>query len=295
MTAESWRHRTAEANGIRLHFVEQGQGFPVVLCHGFPEIWYSWRRQIPALAAAGLRPMALDLRGYGQSGKPEAIEEYDIHHLVGDLIGLLDALDLEKAAFVGHDWGSIVVWSAAVMHPERVERVANLNVPYRGRCVAFPPTEVLKQMGNRVAYVIFFQEPGRAEAHFSADLPATLRRFYDGVAGDASFLSPEEFEVYLEAFREGGMSGPLNFYRNIDRNWETTGHLADRPVECPCLVVMTDKDPILRPEFAEGMERWIPRLRKEIITGCGHWTQQERPEEVNRLLVEFLGDLSGQT
>ncbi len=293
MPGERWRHRTVESNGIRLHLVEEGEGTPVVLCHGFPELWYSWRHQIPALAAAGLRAIAPDLRGYGESDKPDAIHDYDIHHLVGDLIGLLDALNLDKAAFVGHDWGSIVVWSAAVMHPERVERVVSLNVPYRGRSVAFPPTEVLKGMGNRVAYVLFFQEPGRAEALFSADLPATLRRFYDSADADPSFLSPDEFQVYLEAFRKGGMSGPLNYYRNIDRNWETTGHLTDRTIECPCLMVMTDRDPVLPPEFAEGMERWVPQLRKELIRDCGHWTQQEKPEEVNRLLLEFLTDVSG--
>ncbi len=293
MIEASWRHRTVESNGIRLHLVEEGEGFPVVLCHGFPELWYSWRRQIPALAAAGLRPTALDLRGYGESDKPEALQEYDIQHLVGDLIGVLDALNLEKAVFVGHDWGGPVVWSTAVMHPERVERVVSLNVPYRGRSVVFPPTSVFKKMGNRFAYILFFQEPGRAEASFSADLPAALRRFYDSAAADPAFLSQEEFQVYLEAFRKGGMSGPLNFYRNIDRNWETTSNLADRVVECPCLVVLADKDPVLRPEFAEGMERWLPRLRKEIVSDCGHWTQQEKPEEVNRLLLDFLSDLAG--
>ncbi len=293
MPLESWRHRTVESNGIRLHLVEEGDGFPVVFCHGFPELWYSWRHQIPALAAAGLRPIALDLRGYGDTDKPEAIQQYDIQHLVDDLIGVLDALNLEKAVLVGHDWGSIVVWSAAVMHPERVERVVSLNVPYRGRSVAFPPTNVLERMGNRFAYVLFFQEPGRAEARFSSDLTAALHRFYDGGAANPAFLSQEEFQVYLDAFRKGGMSGPLNFYRNIDRNWETTSDLADRAVECPCLVVLADKDPVLRPEFAEGMERWLPRLRKEIISDCGHWTQQEKPEEVNRLLLDFLSDLAG--
>jgi pimeloyl-ACP methyl ester carboxylesterase len=288
---ESWTHRSVKANGIRVHVVQQGEGFPVVLCHGFPELWYSWRHQIPALAAAGLRAIAPDLRGYGGSDKPQAVEEYDIHHLVGDVVGLLDALDIEKAVFVGHDWGSIVVWSAAVMHPERVERVVSLNVPYRGRCAGFPPTQVLPSMGNNYSYVIFFQEPGRAEAFFASDLPRALRRFYGGSAGDPSFLSGEEFQVYLQAFQDGGLSGPLNFYRNIDRNWEATQHLADRTVECPCLVVMTDRDPVLRPEFAVGMERWLPRLRRESIDGCGHWTQQEKPDEVNRLLLDFLADL----
>ncbi|MBI1886310.1 MAG: alpha/beta hydrolase [Chloroflexi bacterium] len=289
---EPWQHKSAEANGIRIHYVEQGEGFPVVLCHGFPELWYSWRRQIPALAAAGLRAIAPDLRGYGESDKPDALQEYDIHHLVGDLTGLLDALGLEKAVFVGHDWGAIIVWMVAAMHPERVERVVSLNVAHRGR-PGFPRTEVLRRLTDqRFSYVIFFQPPGQAESYFNADLAARLRRSYQTVTANPDFLSEEEFAVFLEAFRKGGLSGPLNYYRNIDRNWETTQHLADKPVECPSLLIMTDKDPVLRPEFAEGMERWVPHLRKELIRDCGHWTQQEKPAEVNALLVDFLSDLA---
>jgi soluble epoxide hydrolase/lipid-phosphate phosphatase len=292
MTSDSWRHRTAQANGIRMHYVEQGQGFPVVMCHGFPELWYSWRRQIPALAEAGLRAIAPDLRGYGETEKPEPVEEYTIQKLVGDVIGLLDALDIEKAVLVGHDWGSIIAWSAAIMHPERIERLVSLNVPYRGRSVMFPPLEVLEKAGNRVRYVVFFQEPGRPEAHFEADLPATLRRFYEGAAGDPTVPPEEEFQTYVEAFRHGGMRGPLNYYRNIDHNWRSTEDLADTPVQCPCMVVMTDNDPVLPAHFAEGIEPWLPNLRRELIPNCGHWTQQEQPEEVNRLLLDFLGDLS---
>ncbi len=292
---QGFQHRFVEANGIRIHYVEEGEGFPIVLCHGFPELWYSWRHQMPALARAGLRAIAPDLRGYGDTDKPPTVEDYDIHHLVGDVVGLMDALGLERAVLVGHDWGGIIVWMAAVMHPQRVERVVSLNVPYRGR-PGFPPTRVLREMveggDRRFNYVLFFQEPGVAEAFFQGDLPGRLRQVYQGVAARPHFLSEEEFQVYLEAFRKGGLTGPLNYYRNVDRNWETTQHLAQRQVECPALLVMTDKDPILRPEMAEGTERWVPRLRRELITDCGHWTQQERPEEVNRLLLDFLGDLA---
>lgn len=292
MPDEPWRHRTVTANGIRLHFVEEGDGFPVLLCHGFPELWYSWRNQIHPLAAAGLRAIAPDLRGYGDSEKPEAIEDYRLENLVGDVVGLLDALEIEKAVLVGHDWGSIIVWSTAVMHPERVERVVSLNVPYRGQCASLPPTNVLEKMGNRVYYILYFQEPGRAESRFGEDLRAHLRRFYDTAAGDPSFLSEEDFAVYLEAFEKGGLSGPLNFYRNIDRNWEATRSLADRAVDCPCMLVLADRDPVLPPALAEGVEKWLPDLRKEVVADCGHWTQQEKPEQVNRLLLEFLGDLA---
>ncbi|MCS7275416.1 MAG: alpha/beta fold hydrolase [Dehalococcoidia bacterium] len=290
-----WQHRYVEANGIRLHYVEAGEGFPVVLLHGFPELWYSWRHQIPALAAAGLRAIAPDLRGYGESDKPPRIEDYDIQHLVGDVVGLLDALGLEKAVLVGHDWGSIILWMVTVMHPDRVERVVSLNVPYRGR-PGFPPVARLRQAvesgGSQFNYVLTFQEPGHAEAIFAQDLPGRLRRLYEGAAGRPDFLSDEDFQVYLRAFQQGGLTGPLNYYRNIDRNWELTDHLHERQVTCQAMLVMTDRDPVLRPEMAQGMERWVPNLRLEMVRDCGHWTQQERPEEVNRLLLDFLGDLA---
>lgn len=292
---EGWQHRHVHANGIRFHYVEAGRGFPVIFLHGFPELWYSWRYQLPALAAAGLRAIAPDLRGYGDTDKPPRIEDYDIHHLVGDVVGLMDALDIEKAALVGHDWGGIIVWMVAVMHPQRVERLVSLNVPYRGR-PGFPPTARLREMvesgAQQLNYVLVFQEPGRAEGIFAQDLPGRLRRLYEGVAGRPDFLSDEDFQVFLQAFQEGGLTGPLNYYRNIDRNWETTQHLHEQQVTCPALVVMTDKDPVLRPEMAEGMERWVPALRLEMLRDCGHWTQQERPEDVNRLLLDFLGDLA---
>lgn len=290
--AETWRHRTVQANGVRLHLVEEGEGFPVVLCHGFPELWYSWRYQIHPLAEAGLRAIAPDLRGYGGSDKPDAIEDYGIETLAGDVVGLLDALDIDRAVLVGHDWGSLVVWSTAVMHPQRVERVVSLNVPYRGQCAGFPPLEVLEKMGNRVYYVLYFQEPGRAETRFGEDLRAHLRRFYDTAAGDPAFLSEKDFAVYLRAFEEGGLSGPLNYYRNIDVNWQATRPLADRPLERPCMLLMADRDPVLPVALAQGLERWLPDLRVETIADCGHWTQQEKPDEVNRLLLEFLDDLA---
>ena len=210
-----------------------------------------------------------------------------------DQVGLLDSLGLEKAVFVGHDWGGIIVWMVAAVHPERVERVVSLNVAYRGH-PGFPSTEVLRKRDDRrFSYVLFFQEPGRAEAYFSSDLSGQLKRTYQAIAANPDFLTEEELEVYVEAFREGGMSGPLNFYRNIDRNWETTQEIAGRRIDCASLIVMAEKDPILRPEMAEGMEQFVPNLRREPIRNCGHWTQQEKPQEVNRLLLDFLRDLAG--
>jgi pimeloyl-ACP methyl ester carboxylesterase len=279
-----------KANGIRIHYVEQGDGFPVVLLHGFPELWYSWRRQIPALAAAGLRAIAPDLRGYGDTDKPAEREAYDIEHLVGDLVGLMDALGLEKAAIVGHDWGGLIVWPAALMAPERVERVVGVNTPFLPR-PPIPPTQAIAASGdNRFQYMIFFQEPGRAEAFFERDLEGSLRRFYHGI-GSPEFLTSEELRVYVEAFRKGGLAGPLNFYRNLDRNWELTAHLEGKQVLCPSLMVMAENDPVLSPALTQGMEARVPNLRKELIEGCGHWTQQEKPEELNRILIDFLGDM----
>ena len=278
-------------NGVRIHYVEQGEGFPVVMLHGFPELWYSWRHQIPALAAAGLRAIVPDLRGYGETDKPAELEAYDTQHLVGYLVGLLDALEIEKAVIVGHDWGGFVVWSAALLAPERVERVVWVNTPLLRRS-SLPPTKLIAGSGdNRVQYIIFFQEPGRAEAFFQRDLEGALRRFYAGAGGGTEYLSDEDLRVYVEAFRRGGLTGPLNFYRNIDRNWEQAAALEGKQVTCPALMVMAEKDPVLRPELTAGMEARVPNLRKELIRDCGHWTQQEKPKELNRLLLEFLGDL----
>jgi len=283
--------RTFEANGIELAVTEAGEGPPVVLVHGFPELAYSWRHQLPALASAGLRAIAYDLRGYGGSSKPENIDDYGLITLVDDLIGLLDAEDIERAALVGHDWGSIVVWSAALLHPERVSQIVSLNVPYRGWCAGFPSTEHMERddaLRARFGYVLYFQEEGRAEKAFARSPSDWLRRSFHGVTADTDFQSPEEFAVYVDAFTEGGIAGPINYYRNIDANLEATAHLKDVHVTQPTLMVTTDFDPILPASLAEGMERWVPDLTTAHVEGSGHWTQQEQPERVNEILTGFL-------
>ncbi len=291
---EPWSHRFVETNGIRMHLVEQGEGYPVLLCHGFPELWYSWRHQIPVLAKAGLRAIAPDLRGYGETDKPHEIEAYDIHHLVGDLVGLLDALGLEKAAVVGHDWGGIIVWYMALLAPDRVERVVALNTPYWPR-PPVPPTEVFRQVPDgRFNYILAFQPEGEAEARLETDLESSLRGMFDSVAAAPGSVSDEELRVFVEAFRAGGLRGPINYYRNFDRNWETTPQLEGGKVLQPSLMICAEKDPILRPDAAAGMEQWVPNLRTELIRDCGHWTQQEKPDEVNRLLLDFLADVRRQ-
>lgn len=285
--------RMIRTNGIDLHVAEAGTGFPVVLCHGFPELGYSWRHQLPALADAGLHAVAPDLRGYGASTKPEGIDAYGLLTLVEDLVGLLDALGFDEAALVGHDWGSIVTWTTALLHPDRVTRMVSLNVPYRGWCAGFPPTETIREeLGDRFGYVLMFQEPGVAEAWFDSDPAGNLRALYDGAAA-GPFLTEAEFDVYLAAFEDGGISGPINYYRNIDANHAATLHLADAPIAVPVLMVGAGQDPVLPASLIEGMGRWVPDLRTEVIPDAGHWTQQEQPDTVNELLVGFLADLAG--
>jgi pimeloyl-ACP methyl ester carboxylesterase len=277
-----------EVGDVELDVVSAGSGRPVVLVHGFPELSYSWRHQIPVLAAAGHRVLAPDVRGYGGSTKPPAVEDYSLANLVADVVGLLDALDIERASLVGHDWGSIIVWSTAVMHPDRVERIVSLNTPYRGWCSGFPTTSyIAEHLSDRFGYVLRFQEPGLEEARFEADPRRWLQGIYSSIAFEP-FLSDEEFDVYLDAFTTGGLAGPLNMYRNIDANWEATAPLAGTPIEAPTLMVTVDADPVLPASLADGMERWVPDLATAHIDHCGHWSAQEQPERVNELLIEFL-------
>lgn len=288
---EKWQHRFVETNGIRMHYVEQGQGFPVLLLHGFPELWYSWRYQIPALASAGFRAIAPDLRGYGETDKPEGVESYDIHHLVGDLVGLLDGLGLERAVIVGHNWGGIITWQMALMVPQRVERVISLNTPFLERGTA-RPTEVFKHVPDgRFNYILYFQQPGRAEADIEPNIEAWLEATMRQLATNQSFITEQTLKVYGDAFRKGGLTGPINYYRNFDRNWETTADLEGSKITMPALMVCAENDPITTPQMAEGMESHVSNLTTRLIKNCGHWTQQEQPDEVNRLIIEFLGDL----
>jgi pimeloyl-ACP methyl ester carboxylesterase len=314
-------HRQVQTNGITMHVVEAGSGFPVLMCHGFPEIWYSWRHQLRALADAGFRAIAPDQRGYGETDAPQPIEAYTIHHLIGDLTGLLDALQIEKAAIVGHDWGGLLVWPMALLAPHRVAAVVGVNTPFFPR-LPMRPTDMMRAaaQGN-FHYILYFQEPGVAEAELEADVRRSLRGFYQdipreiieatkdispGVMGpqgggildrlsDAphgSFLTAEDFEVFVRAFERTGFRGGLNWYRNFDRNWELTAYLIGAKVMQPALMLTAELDPVLRPEFAAGMSAWVPNLSDTIlIKGSGHWTQQEKPEEVNRALIGFLKTL----
>ena len=314
------KHSFVNANGIKMHVAQAGEGFPVVLCHGFPEIWYSWRHQMKALAEAGFRAIAPDQRGFGETECPEPIEAYTQRKLVGDIVAMLDALGIGKCVIVGHDWGGMVAWNTALMARDSVERVVGVNTPFIPRS-PMKPTELMRAMAaGNFHYILYFQTPGVAEAELDQDVARSLRGFYQdpaevdteeirkappGVFGPAGggllsrfadrphgkFLTDKDFDVFVSAFKKTGFRGGLNWYRCIDRSWEESAGQEDR-IHQPALMITAQRDVVLRPEMAAGMETWVPNLRKTVlIKGSGHWTQQEKPAEVNAALLEFLADL----
>ena len=290
-------------NGIELHVQDEGEGPLVVLCHGFPELAFSWRKQVPALVAAGHRVLAPDMRGFGRSSVPSAAEDYDILTLCEDMCGLLDAVGERSAIFVGHDWGSVVVWQLALLHPERVTAVATLSVPFVPRAPA-PPIPIMRSHLGEDFYIVWFQEPGVADEALAADTPRTLAALAaensdwtkPADSGEAPglppWLSDQEFAVYVEAFERTGFTGGLNWYRNIDRNWELTEPVKDRHVEQPAMFMTGERDAVRRFMPAEGMSGWVSDLRWNIVVpDAGHWLQQQEPEVVNAALLRFLGQL----
>jgi pimeloyl-ACP methyl ester carboxylesterase len=314
-------HRTLETQGIRLHVVEQGEGPLVLLLHGFPESWYSWRHQLSALAQAGYRAVAPDQRGYGDSDKPEPIEAYDQVTLVQDAVGLLDALGEEQAVVVGHDWGAPVAWNMALLHPERVRAVVGMSVPYGGRPSSSPLPRLQATFKDVFFYMLYFQQPGVAEAELQADVRRALRMFYYSASGDAppgrafsphpksaklldtmldcevlpAWLSEADLDYFSSQFEHSGFRGPLNWYRNFDRSWERTAPLADKKIEQPALFIAGERDPVIAwsQRSLERLPQVAPQLRQSLLLpGCGHWVQQERPQEVNAALLRFLGQLA---
>jgi epoxide hydrolase A/B len=289
-----------QANGIELAIHEQGEGPLVVLCHGFPELAYSWRHQLPALAEAGYHGLAPDMRGFGDSSIPIEVEAYDIVSLCGDMCGLLDVLGEKDAIFVGHDWGAIVVWNLAVLHPERVRAVAALSVPFVPRAPA-PPIEIMRANLGEDFYIVWFQQPGVADEILARDVRRTMttpRQWTAQWGEDAEdtrlprWLTEEELDVYVEAFRRTGFTGGLNYYRNFDRNWELTESVADRHVRAPAMFVTGERDPVRRFAPGETMNGWVDDLRANIVVpGAGHWVQQEAPKAVNAALLDFVRGL----
>ena len=314
-------HRTVQTNGIRMHLAELGEGPPVVLCHGWPELWHSWRHQLAPLADAGYRVLVPDQRGYGQTDRPEPIEAYDILQLTGDLVGLLDALELDQAVFVGHDWGSVVAWNLAVLAPERVRAVAGLSVPFARRSERDPITTLKERVGEHFFYILYFQEPGVADAEFDGDVEGTFRRLmrhtvnvapspgatpravpmigstFLETLGDPgelpAWLTSDDLDVYVSTFTTTGFTGGLNWYRNLRRNWELTERLAERKVAAPAMFLTGERDPVRLFMSDTHLAEWVPDLRVRVtVPGAGHWIQQECPDEVNAALLEFLGTLA---
>ncbi len=315
------KHGFASTNGIKMHYVEAGSGPLVVLCHGWPESWYSWRHQLHALADAGFRVVAPDQRGYGQTDKPEAIEAYNILNLVSDIVGLVNTLGEERAVIVGHDWGAPVAWTAALIRTDMFRGLGLLSVAY-GRRGPVRPAEYFKAITqHKNFYQDYFQEPGRVEKELEADVRRSMLGILYGGSGDASpeerfkflfeknqsfadtFVIPEKLPPWLteadlafftNEFKQSGFRGPVNWYRNIDRNWEMTPFLDGAKIIRPTVFAAGDRDIVLdmAPDNYKNLENGVPNLfRKHLIPGAGHWIQQERPKEINQLLLDFLRSL----
>ncbi|NXG38754.1 HYES hydrolase, partial [Dromaius novaehollandiae] len=301
--------------GVQLHFVEMGHGPVVCLCHGFPESWLSWRYQIPALADAGFRVIALEMKGYGDSTAPPAIV-CCFRRGQAPTTSLSPRQGIAQAVLIGHDWGGFLVWNMALFYPERVRAVASLNTPYRP---ADPDVDIVEKMRSipTFDYQFYFQEPGVAEAELEKDISRTMKVVIRSVrqevahrpgsplpfaAGGLLVGLPENppasrilggpaLQYYVQQFTKSGFRGPLNWYRNMRPNWRWALSAKDRKITVPALMVTAGKDIVLHPSMSKGMEEWIPQLSRGHIEDCGHWTQMERPAELNKILLEWLEKL----
>ncbi|MFJ3493688.1 alpha/beta fold hydrolase [Streptomyces sp. NPDC086091] len=318
--ATGMRHRTVTGPGGRIHLVEQGSGPLVLLVHGFPESWYSWRHQMPALAAAGYRAVALDVRGYGRSARPDAVEAYRMTELVADNVAVVRALGEESAVVVGHDWGAGIAANSALLEPGVFRAVGLLSVPYTPRGGPRPREVFAGMGGDEEFYVAYFQEPGRAEAEIEPDVRGWLAGFYAALSADTmpapgapdphfvrrgggtlrerfpsgpspAWLGADALDFSAGEFERTGLTGALNRYRNMDRDWEDLAALDGAPVTQPSLFVggALDASTAWLADAIAAYPVTLPGLvASHVLDGCGHWVQQERPAEVNRLLVEWL-------
>jgi pimeloyl-ACP methyl ester carboxylesterase len=313
--------RRVETNGISLNIAEAGEGSAplVLMLHGFPESWYSWRHQFKPLAEAGFHAVAPDMRGYGKSDKPADITAYNQVEVVNDIIGLIPALGYETAIVLGHDWGAPTAWGCALHHPDKITAVGALSVPFSPRPGA-PPLDTLKVIFKEVFfYQLYFQTPGVAEAELEADIRVSLRKFYHMASGDfdATSLSPRpvdsdllsdlpdpeklgawctesDLDFYVGEFARSGFRGPLNYYRNHNLSWTLTEGAPDK-IQQPALFVAGDKDGVIlmAADALNKLPERVPNIRiNQLIPGAGHWTQQEAPNEVNQYILEFLEGLS---
>ena len=313
--------QTLQINGIRMRVAEQGRGPLVLFCHGWPESWYSWRHQLAALAAAGYRAVAPDMRGYGGTDAPPQVEQYTMLHLVGDMVDLVKALGEQQAVIVGHDWGAPVAWTSALLRPDLFHAVAGMSVPFT------PPGRIdllsaLEAQGVHTFYMQYFQAPGVAEAELERDVQATLRRIYFSGSGDGperatfgvlepgagvlsntvdpatlpAWLPPEDIAFYAGEFKRAGFRGGLNWYRNLRRSWELLTPWRGCVIRQPSLFIAGARDNVLKFPASQAQidayPRTLPGLRGcHILEGAGHWIQRERAEAVNALLLAFLKGL----
>ncbi len=307
-----------ETNGIRMAVYEEGQGPAVVLLHGFPELAYSWRHQLPALAQAGFRAIAPDQRGYGRTDVPARVRDYRIEELIADIHGLLDALELESASFVGHDWGALVLWQMAVRAPDRIDRLIALNIPHYPR-LPIDPIQIMRERFGDDFYIVNFQDSDEADSTFARDpahfidvmmrrkqisreqfeqLPADrkslslLKVVARSESSGEALLTDAERDYYATAFANTGFTGGINWYRNWTLNWETQAGFDDR-VRIPALFIGAVDDIVIAPEHIEGMKPLVEDLEIHMLEDCGHWSQQEKPDEVNRLMIDWLKRRSG--
>ncbi len=314
--------RIVQSNGVGLRVALEGNGPLVVMVHGFPESWYSWRHQMAPLAAAGFTACAIDVRGYGGSAKPQEIEDYDIATIAADVAGIVESLSPNApAVLIGHDWGAPIVWNTGLFHPDKVRAVAGLSVPYVG-VGARPFLELIDQLFTQRGaffYQAYFQEEGVAEAEFEADVRAFIRKVFYAWSGDGAWprdkkvgqklleglvdpdpypawMTEADIEYYVGEFERSGFRGPLARYRNNKRDWELTQRFVGKQIAQPSLFIAGDRDPVLHmfPGFdlVALMKPHMADLRGvHILPGVGHWTQQEAPDAVTGILIDWLAAL----
>ena len=306
---------------VQIHYVESGSGPSVIFLHGFPDFWYGWRHQLPALAAAGYRAIALDQRGYGQSSSPTEVDDFRQEELSQDVITVMDRLGICLATVVGHDWGGALAWTMALKYPDRLKAVCSVNTPFYPINPNRNPLAAMRANPGMFDYQLYFQEPGKAEKELDADIGRSLSGFLQGFSSPklytsnnevvssenarqrggifagvtniprSDFVSQKELEFYVQAFKNHGFRGPLNWYRNYERNWKWLRSIAHRKVKIPALMITSSHDPVLKPKYTFGMEKYVTNLRRVNIKNCGHWTPQEKPRELNVSLIQWLNDI----